>query len=66
MNPLTLQSIAQALWMKEYDRAKIPPHILERIESEKNSEGAYAERFIGRLDQLEANQLSFVPARAER
>jgi predicted secreted hydrolase len=63
MNPLTLQGIAHALWMKEYDRSKIPAHILERIESEKNSERAYAERFLKRLDHLEANPLSFAPPR---
>ncbi|WP_167089127.1 carotenoid 1,2-hydratase [Massilia frigida] len=66
MNPLTLQGIAQALWMKEYDAAKIPPGILERINSEKNSESAYAARFLHRLRQLEENQLSFVPERAQR
>ena len=65
MNPLTLQGIAHALWMKEYDASKIPLPILERIESEKNSERAYAERFLKRLDQLEANPLSFAPPRKD-
>jgi predicted secreted hydrolase len=63
MNPLTLQGIAHALWMKEYDRSKIPADILARIEGEKNSERAYAERFPKRLDELEANPLSFAPPR---
>jgi predicted secreted hydrolase len=63
MNPLTLQGIAHALWMKDYDRSKIPPHLLECIEGEKNSERAYAGRFLKRLDQLEANALSFAPPR---
>lgn len=66
MNPITLQNIAQALWMKEYDAAKIPPQLLRRIESAANSEAAYAERFLLRLQQLEDSQLSFVPGRTER
>lgn len=66
MNPITLQNIAQALWMKEYDAAKIPPGVLERIQSAVNSEAAYAKRFLQRLQQLEENPLSFVPGRAER
>ncbi|WP_164558092.1 ATP-binding protein [Massilia atriviolacea] len=66
MNPLTLQSIAQALWMKEYDAAKIPPDILRRIDSEKNSEAAYARRFLQRLQQLEGSDVSFVPDWTER
>jgi predicted secreted hydrolase len=66
MNPLTLQGIAQALWMKDYDPARIPPEILKRIESAPNSERSYAERFLARLDQLEANSISFVPSFKER
>jgi predicted secreted hydrolase len=66
LNPLTLQGIAQALWMKDYDRSRIPAAILEKIESEKNSEQAYAQRFLQRLDQLAANQQSFVPPRPDR
>ena len=66
MNSLTLQSIAQALWMKEYDPEKIPPEILRQIESTQNSESSYARRFLERLKQLEENQLTFVPGRAER
>lgn len=68
LSPLTLQGIAQALWMKEFDAAKIPPAILAQINSPKNSEQAYAQRFLARLDQLAtaAQQLSFVPPRADR
>ncbi|HEU4883941.1 MAG TPA: lipocalin-like domain-containing protein, partial [Longimicrobium sp.] len=66
LDPLTLQGIAQALWMKEYDRDRIPPEILARVEGEKNSERAYARRFLARLDELAANQRSFVPSRASR
>ena len=66
MNPITLQNIAQALWMKEYDAAKIPPDLLARIEGAANSEAAYAQRFLLRLKQLEENQLTFVQGRAER
>ncbi|HEU4561470.1 MAG TPA: lipocalin-like domain-containing protein [Longimicrobium sp.] len=66
LDPLTLQGIAQALWMKEWDRARIPHEILERVESEKNGERAWARRFLARLDELEANQRSFVPSRAGR
>lgn len=66
LNPLTLQGIAQALWMKDYDRNSIPPAILAKIESEKNSEAAYAQRFLQRLDELAANQQSYVPPRPDR
>ena len=66
MNPITLQNIAQALWMKDYDASKIAPDVLRRIESAANSEAAYAERFLLRLQQLEDNQLSFVQGRTER
>lgn len=52
--------------MKEYDRAKIPPEILSYVESPKNSESAWAERFLYRLKQLEADQLTFTPSRADR
>lgn len=60
MNAITLQNIAQALWMKEYDRTKIPPEILRCIESEKNSEEAYAARFLDRINNLQEHPLSFV------
>lgn len=66
MNAITLQNIAQALWMKEYDRTKIPPEILRCIESEKNSEEAYAARFLDRINNLQEHPLSFVAGRAER
>lgn len=66
MNPITLQNIAQALWMKDYDASKIPPDLLRRIESAANSEAAYADRFLLRLQQLEDHQLSFVQERTER
>lgn len=66
LDALTLQGIAQALWMKEYDRARVPPEILERVEGTKNSERAYARRFLARLDELEANPRSFVASRAAR
>jgi predicted secreted hydrolase len=66
LDSLTLQGIAQALWMKEYDREQIPPDILARVEGEKNSERAYARRFLARIDELEANQRPFVPSRTGR
>ncbi len=66
MDPLTLQGIAQALWMKDYDPARIPPEISKRIDSAPNSERSYAERFLARLDQLEANPLSLAPSFKER
>ena len=61
MNAITLQNIAQALWMKEYNSSNIPRHILQQVEGPKNSEHAYAERFLKRLDQLEADRQSFTP-----
>jgi predicted secreted hydrolase len=66
MNAITLQNIAQALWMKDYNNANIPRHILQQVEGPQNSELAYAKRFLKRLDQLEASRLSFSPDYRER
>jgi predicted secreted hydrolase len=52
--------------MKEYDESKIPADILAKINSEKNSNESFAERYVSRLQKLIANKLSFVTSRDDR
>lgn len=66
LDALTKQSIAHALWMKEYDESKIPADILAKINSEKNSNVSFAERYVSRLQKLISNNLSFVTSRNDR
>jgi len=66
VDALTRQNIAQALWMKEYEKSSIPPDILQKIESEKNSDRSFAARFQTHLREMMDNLPSFVTSRADR
>lgn len=57
----TKENIAAALWLNEYDPAAIPPDIISRIESEKNSNAAFGERMRWNLSTMLANPDSFTP-----
>jgi predicted secreted hydrolase len=66
LDNLTKQSIAHTLWMKEYDESKIPSEILEKINSEKNSNESFTFRFCKRIEKMMTSQLSFVTGRKNR
>lgn len=57
----TKENIAAALWLKEYDPAKIPSEILSRIESEVNSNAAFGERMRWNLTYMLANPDTLTP-----
>ena len=45
----TRDDIAEALWLENFDAAQIPPDILEKLVSDKNSSKAFGERMQARL-----------------
>lgn len=58
----TLDNIAQALWLPAFDAALVPPEILERLVSDKNSNKAFGERTRTRLRDLIAHPTTFTPS----
>lgn len=62
----TKQNIAYALWQKEYDEKSIPKPILEKINSEKNSNKSIGRRIKQRYQDLLNNPLSFLPSYQKR
>lgn len=62
----TKRNIAQALWLTEYDEKAIPETLLLRINSAKNSNAVFAQRFRERLEVMMKQPLSFVPSRKDR
>jgi predicted secreted hydrolase len=62
----TKQNIANALWLKEYDEKQIPKPILEKINSEKNSNASIGQRIAQHYRQLLANPLAYLPSYKDR
>jgi predicted secreted hydrolase len=58
----TKQNIAYALWQKEYDEKSIPKHILDKINSEKNSNTSIGSRIKHHYQDLLRNPLSLLPS----
>jgi predicted secreted hydrolase len=66
LDKLTKQNIAHSLWMREYDESKIPSDILDKINSEKNSNERFTSRFCTRVGKMMQSPLSFITSRKER
>ncbi|CAN5226670.1 hypothetical protein BH10PSE14_BH10PSE14_39390 [soil metagenome] len=66
MDEITKTNIAQALWLEQYDEAKIPPDILAKIKSEKNSGHSFAKRLSDRFQGLIDLPMSYVASRTDR
>lgn len=58
----TLENIARVLWMTEVDPKAFPADIIEKLQSSKNSEKAFGERFRYLLEDMKANPDSFTPS----
>ena len=58
----TKESITQALWVEELHADQLPPDVLERLTSAKNSESAFGERMQYRLQHMLEHPESFTPS----
>ncbi|MGB9936276.1 MAG: lipocalin-like domain-containing protein [Methanobacterium sp.] len=58
----TKNNIAKSLWMHEFDALSIPKDIIEKLESEKNSNNAFGKRMQYLLKEKLRNPDSFTPS----
>lgn len=62
----TKEHIANALWMSTYDENRIPAHVVEKANGQKNSSAAFASRMRAYLSWLLAHPQSHNPNYAPR
>ena len=62
----TLANVAQALWLDEWDMAKVPAETVDAVVAAKNRGDAFAERMLVRLQALIDDPETFTPSYATR
>ena len=62
----TCTSIAQALWMRDWDADTLPADLRDHLASPKNQNRAFAERLRFRLNYLLEHPDSFTPSYRKR